>query len=154
MPAFLKFGIPEVAVAAGDLLVIISMFLPWIFGFPPQAGTTPVTQVIAAPNMLQLAFQSRFWYLSIVPVGVVLGAVEAIIGASVGRRTRLLMIAATFLMLWIPIFGFNGDYAIATSLFLNGKLVAFTTTKGTGWAIAILGTFISGGGLLIAWFIE
>ena len=145
----LKLGMAEIFIAVADVITAIALFLPAIYGYSTPSGPNGYMTVAASPNFLQLAFESRFWYLSLILVGLLVGLVSFFrVGAFEGWKAPALVLAA-LLLTYVPSFVFGMDYTNNPQLYLNGKVVSFLTTAAPGGNVLSIGSLFYFGGLLL-----
>ena len=109
---------------------VAALNLPAIYGYGHPPGAAP--EVLVSPNAMQLAFESRFWYLFLVPLGLAVGAVFVLKGGSMIRRRKLALAGAAMMLIAVPSFGFGIDAGNSSVLYLGGELVTVVSSAAPG----------------------
>jgi len=135
-----NMGLREVVALVGDVFALVSIFLPWIFGFSAPVGPSLTVAQVAAPNLIDLVLESNYPYLAAVPVGLVLGIVFTLTPHTRRKAAKVLLVGLAFALTLVAGFVFGLQFGSAYGLELNGNYSSYSIAVGTGSRVLGVGT--------------
>jgi len=121
----------QVLAIVGDIVIVIALLVPWIYGLSPPTGANHEVNVVAAPNLFDLALHSNYGYLLVVPLSLVPGVIFSIL-PNRKRGPELVIMITAFLLAFVPSFDFGSQFGAAFDLILNGNVVSYALVLGPG----------------------
>jgi hypothetical protein len=132
----------ELFALVGNLLVAVSIFLPWIYGFSAPSGPSNQITLVAAPDLFGLALHSGYGYLLAIPVGLAFGLAFALTPLRTRQLFKVAMIGAAFFVCLVTNFIFGLQYGNTIGLVVDGNYVSYSITLGLGSRVLGLGNFL------------
>jgi hypothetical protein len=132
----------ELFALVGNLLVAVSIFLPWIYGFSAPSGPNYQITLVAAPDLFSLALHSGYGFLLAIPVGLALGIAFALTPVRTSKLLKVMMIGLAFVTCMVANFIFGLQYGSAIGLVVDGNYVSYSITLGLGSRVLGLGNFL------------
>ena len=134
-----RLSVRQLLAAVGEVSVAFALVVPWIYGLSPPTGPNHVVNVVASPNLFDLALHSDYGYLLLTPLGLIPGLAFVLLPKR-KRGPELLIMISAFLLAFLPSFEFGIQFGGAFDLTMDGKVVSYALTLGPGSRVMEVGT--------------
>ncbi|MGD0396331.1 MAG: hypothetical protein ABSB26_05395 [Nitrososphaerales archaeon] len=122
----------ELLALIGDLINLVAIFVPWIYGFSAPSGQSLQVSLVAAPDLVDLILHSNYVYLVGIPVGLAFGLGFALTSMRTRKLEKVILICLAFALCLFANFMFGLQFGSAIDLVMDGKYVSYSITLGPG----------------------